>query len=148
MFKHLEFSHGHNMLTFNGLWRLGSLAPRLSPYVGVGGGVSLPHTEVAMTGESHRTYEYQYAGPVAQALVGIEIRLPPSGRAPASSLFFEYKFSFADYRVPLSRLDGDLLVTDLWRQAKLWWAGAPPPGGHLSTTLASHQVIGGLGVRF
>ena len=142
MFKHLEFSHGHNMLTINGLWRLGTLMPRLSPYVGVGGGAALPHTEVEMAGEPHRTYEYQYAGPVAQALVGLEVRLP------SASLIFDYKVSFADYRVPLSRLEGGILFTDLFRQAQLWWSGVPPPGGYLSTTLASHQIIGGAGVRF
>jgi lipid A oxidase len=142
LFKHLEFSHGHNMLTFNGLWRLIGFTPRVSAYVGAGGGIALPHTEVQMIGEPKRTYEYQYAGPVAQALVGIEIRLP------STSLFFEYKFSFADYVVPLSRLEGNLLFTDLWRQAQLWWKGEKPPGGHLATSLASHQVIGGVGVRF
>jgi hypothetical protein len=142
LFKHLEFSHGHNMLTANVLFRLGSLTPRLSPYVGVGGGVSLPHTEVQMIGEPSRTYEYQYVGPVAQALAGLEVRLG------TTSLFFEYKFSFADQFAPLSRLDGDILFTDLWRQFKLWWGGTPPPGGHLSTRLTSHNFIGGVGVRF
>jgi lipid A oxidase len=142
MFKHLEFSHGHNMLTVNGLFRFASLAPRISPYAGVGLGISLPHTEVAMRGEANRTYEYQYAGPVGQALAGVEIRLG------AASVFFEYKFSVADYRVPLSRLDGNLLVTDVWRQLGLWWQGVPPPGGHASSRLASHQVIGGAGYRF
>lgn len=142
MFKHLEFSHGHNMLTLNGLVRFASLTPRLSLYAGAGAGVSLPHTEVQMTTEARRTYEYQYAGPVGQALIGFEVRLP------STSVFFEYKFSFADYRVPLSRLEGNLLFTDLWRQYQLWVKGEPPPGGHLSTQLASHQVIGGVGYRF
>ena len=142
LFKHLEFSHGHNMLTLNGLLRLGSITPRLSTYVGAGAGVSLPHTEVQMTTGEKRTYAYQYAGPVGQALIGIEVRLPQT------SVFFEYKFSFADYRVPLSRLEGNLLFTDLWRQYQLWVEGNPPPGGELSTRLASHQVIGGVGYRF
>jgi lipid A oxidase len=142
LFKHLEFSHGHNMLTFNGLFRLAALTPRISPYVGVGVGVSLPHTEVAMIGEPKRTYEYQFTGPAAQALAGLELRLGQT------SVFFEYKFTFADYRAPLSRLEGDLGVTDVWRQFKLWWSGVAPPGGHLSTRLSSHNVIGGVGYRF
>ena len=142
LFKHLEFSHGHNTLLVTGLARLASLAPRVSPYVGVGGGVSLPHTEVQMVGEPARTYEYQYAGPAAQALVGLEFKLANT------SVFFEYKFTFADYAAPLSRLDGNILPTDLWRQFSLWWRGEKPPGGVISTRLASHQLISGVGYRF
>lgn len=142
MFKHLEFSHGHNMLTFNGLLRLANLTPRLSAYVGAGAGISLPHTEVQMRGEPKRSYEYQYTGPVAQALVGLEIRLAET------SVFFEYKFSFADYVAPLTRMDGTWLFMDLWRELGMWWRGEQPPGGMLDTRLASHQVIGGVGYRF
>jgi lipid A oxidase len=141
MFKHLEFSHGHNTLIPTGLLRLVNLAPRVSLYAGAGAGVSLPHSEIQFKTESARTYEYQYAGPAGQVLAGIEIKLP------GTSLFVEYKFSLARYGAPLTRRDGDLLVTDLWRQAQDWWSGKPPPGGHVSTTLASHQVIGGAGVR-
>lgn len=142
MFKHLEFSHGHNMLTFNGLFRLANLTPRLSAYVGAGAGISLPHTEVQMRGEPKRSYEYQYTGPVAQALVGLEFRLAET------SVFFEYKFTFADYVAPLTRMDGTWLFMDLWREIGMWWRGEKPPGGELDTRLASHQVIGGVGYRF
>ncbi len=142
LFKHMEFSHGHNMVTLNGLFRLASLTPNISPYVGAGAGVSLPHSEIQMTTDDKRTYEYQYAGPVGQVLAGFEVRLG------MTSLFIEYKFSFAKYMVPLSRLDGSTLVADLWRQYQLWAAGTPPPGGTLSTDLASHQIIGGVGHRF
>ncbi|MDP1911254.1 MAG: hypothetical protein Q8K85_23390, partial [Hyphomicrobium sp.] len=45
----LEFSHGHNMLLFNGLLRLPGIGPRVSPYAGAGVGASLPHTEVHLT---------------------------------------------------------------------------------------------------
>lgn len=142
MFKHLEFSHGHNMLTLNGLLRLASLTPRLSPYVGAGAGISLPHTEVQMTDEDKRTYEYQYAGPVAQALAGLELRLG------STSLFFEYKFSFAAQSAPLSHLETGNLFSDVWRQYRNWASGTPPPGGHISTRLSSHHVIGGVAYRF
>jgi len=141
LFKHMEFSHGHNMLTLNGLYRFARLGPRLSLYAGLGAGVALPHTEIQLTDEPARTYEYQYAGPVGQALAGVEIRLP------GNKLFLEYKVSFADMRVPLSRLETGLAVTDIWRQFKLWWAGTTPPGGSLDTRLLSHQVIGGASVR-
>ena len=73
----LEFSHGHNMLLLNGLIRLPGLGARVSPYAGAGVGASLPHTEFQLTnGSRPRTYEYNYAGPATQALLGVEIRLP------------------------------------------------------------------------
>ena len=65
LFGKLEASHGHNMLTLNGLLRLPSLPGRLWPYVGLGAGITLPHMEVGIKGEP-RTYEYQFAGPSAK----------------------------------------------------------------------------------
>ncbi|MGQ0671548.1 MAG: hypothetical protein ACT4N2_01530 [Hyphomicrobium sp.] len=141
IFKKLEASHGHNMLTLNGLLRLPGFGLRIWPYVGIGGGISLPHSEVHIKSEPARTYEYQYAGLVGQALVGVEVRLP------RLSYFLEYKFSFAPYEMPLTGLEGYILWTDLWRQFRRWSSGEAPPGGYLTTTYTSHQVIGGLGVR-
>jgi hypothetical protein len=143
VFTHLEFSHGHNMLTLNGLVRLPwSLLP-VRPYFGLGGGASFPHTEVGLRAETgKRTYEYQFAGFAGQVLAGIEI---PLGRA---SLFFEYKFTYAPYSVPLSHEPkGWVFVTDVWRQFWAWWTGEKPPGGMLTTTLASHHAISGVLVR-
>ncbi len=144
VFRRLEFSHGHNMLTVNGLFRLADITPRLSPYIGLGLGINLPHTEIQLMKGGRRTYEYQYAGPVVQALVGVEFRVP------RLSYFLEYKFSLAQYDVPLSELDGTKigLFADLYRQVSNMISGEEPPGGRLQTRLTSHQVIGGLGVRF
>jgi len=142
VFKRLEFSHGHNMLTFNGLMRLPSLVARLSPYVGAGAGVSLPHTEIQLASDNARTYEYQIAGPVAQALVGIEFKLS------RVSFFVEYKLSIARNQVPLSQLGGSILPFDIARQIASWFGGGEPPSGSLLTILTSHQVISGFGVRF
>jgi lipid A oxidase len=141
IFKKLEASHGHNMLTLNGLLRLPSFVPRLHPYVGVGAGVSLPHSEVQFANNDKRTYEYQTAGLVGQALFGIELR------TARVSYFFEYKYTFAPYTMPLSERDGSILFFDLWRQFRDWLSGEEPPGGRLTTDLASHQVIGGIGIR-
>lgn len=142
VFRHLEFSHGHNMLTLNGLGRLAPAWSRFRPYVGLGAGISLPHTEVGIRSENARTYEYQFAGFVGQALAGIEIQL---GR---TSLFFEYKLTYAPYDVPLSHEPyGWLLVTDLWRQFSACLAGEAPPGGRLRTTLISHHGIAGLLIK-
>jgi len=141
IFDHLEASHGHNMLTLNGLFRLPSLGARLHPYVGIGAGVALPHSEVRFESNPARTYEYQYAGPVGQALIGIELR------TPRVSYFIEYKFTFARYLMPLSERDGSILFIDLWNQVRDWLSGTEPPGGRLTTDLASHQIIGGIGIR-
>ncbi|MEO1205046.1 MAG: hypothetical protein AAFV45_01815 [Pseudomonadota bacterium] len=143
VFDRLEFSHGHNMLTLNGLFRLANLGPRLSPYVGIGAGVNLPHAEAQLQTADTRTYEYQYTGPVVQGLIGIEFRVP------RLSYYLEYKFSFASYDMPLSGLDGTEigLFADLYRQFANWWSGEPPPGGRLQTQLLSHQWIGGVGFR-
>ncbi len=141
VFDKLEATHGHNMLTLNGLLRLPSIGMRVWPYVGLGAGISLPHSEVDMKGEKARTYEYQYAGLVVQGLGGLELRLPHM------SYFVEYKFTFARYEMPLTQQEGYLLWTDLWRQFNRWLRGEPPPGGYLKTDFASHQVIGGFGIR-
>ena len=141
-FKRLEFTHGHNMLTLNGLVRVFGFSNRIQPYAGLGAGISLPHAEVHMVADPHRTYEYQYTGPNAQALAGIELRLQ------TGSIFIEYKFTIADYLMPVTHRDGSLLPIDLWNQFSRWWAGAEPPGGWLSARLTSHQVIGGFIVRF
>jgi hypothetical protein len=141
IFKKLEASHGHNMLTLNGLFRLPSFTPRLQPYVGLGAGVTLPHSEVQMAASKARTYEYQVAGPVAQALIGLEIR------TQRVSYFLEYKFTWAPYEMPLSEREGSWLPLDLWKQFQSWLSGNEPPGGRLTTQLTSHQGIFGLGIR-
>jgi hypothetical protein len=138
----LEFSHGHNMLLLNGLLRLPSIGPRVSPYVGVGGGALLPHTEFQLANNSRpRTYEYNYAGPAGQALLGVEIRLAKL------SFFVEYKFTYADYEAPLSEAEGSWLPLDIIRQVRRWFAGEQPPGGHIQTEVLSHQLVSGLAVR-
>ncbi|MEO1264977.1 MAG: hypothetical protein AAFV26_04640, partial [Pseudomonadota bacterium] len=137
-FSKLEFSHGHNMLTLNGLLRFGAAWARFRPYLGAGGGVSLPHTEVGFRGDNARTYTYQYAGLVGQALAGLEVQF---GRV---SFFFEYKFTYAPYDVPLTQEEGGLLVTDLWRQFKAWLAGEAPADGRVSTPLIGHHGHAGL----
>lgn len=142
IFRHLEFSHGHNTLVLNGLVRLADLAPRFGPYVGGGIGVALPHTEVGFRDGEPRTYEYQYVGPAAQALVGVELRLP------RVSLFLEYKFTIAHYEAPMTQRDGGWFPEDFLRQFRGYWREESPAGGFLTTMLASHQVASGLGIRF
>jgi lipid A oxidase len=143
VFRHLEFSHGHNLLTWNGLFRMPAFWSKFRPYVGAGAGITLPHTEIGFRDENTRTYEYQYAGLVGQVLGGIEIDL---GR---TTVFLEYKFSYSPYEVPLSHEPrGFLLVTDVWRQFNAWATGALPPGGRLATKLATQHAIAGVLINF
>ncbi len=142
LFNKLEFSHGHNMLLFTGLMRLASLAPRVSPYVGLGAGLSFPHTEIHLNkNDPTRTYEYQFTGPAVQGLAGIEFRLA------RVSVFLEYKFTFANYSAPLTGREGTYFPHDIYLQARRWLSGQSPPGGYADTRLSSHQLIGGVGVR-
>ena len=140
--KRLEFSHGHNILTLNGLYRLPFGTEHVKPYVGLGLGMNLPHTEVWLEGDETRTYEYQLTGMAAQALAGLEIRLPRS-----TSLFLEYKFSYSWYQAPLTGRDGGWLFEDVWRQLTERQAGTKPLYGEVKTEIATHQLVGGLAVR-
>ena len=139
-FDKLEWSHGHNMLTLNGLLRLPSLGI-ISPYAGLGAGVLLPHSEFHLRSDASRTYEYQYAGPVGQLVFGLEFRLAKG------SVFVEYKFTLADYWNPLSGRDGSWLPLDLWNQFSRWWSGAEPRDGWAGARITSHQIIGGFLTR-
>jgi hypothetical protein len=141
VFHKLEFTHGHNMLTLNGLWRLPLSTAFFSPYVGAGLGVSLPHSEVQLRGEHARTYEYQYTGPAYQMVLGIEFRIP------RLSYFVEYKWTSASYRVPLHYRETKSLFSDLAHQFLRWRSGKEPEGGWATTRLASHQVVSGMGYR-
>ena len=140
-FQKLEWTHGHNMLTLNGLVRLASFGI-VSPYAGVGAGLSFPHSEIQLRSDPSRTYEYQYTGPCAQALFGLEFRLR------TGSVFLEYKFTFADYWGPLTGRDGSWFPIDMWHQFSRWWKGEEPPFGWAGARLTSHQAIGGFLVRF
>ncbi len=141
VFHKLEFTHGHNMLTLNGLWRLPFSTAFFSPYVGAGLGVSLPHSEVQLRGEHNRTYEYQYTGPAFQLLIGIEFRIP------RLSYFVEYKWTSASYRAPLHYRETRSLFSDLAHQFSRWMSGRDPEGGWATTKLTSHQIISGMGYR-
>ena len=146
IFERFEFTHGHNMLFLAGLLKLASPVANVRPYVGLGGGVAFPHTEVRFKGEprSEQTYEYQYAGPALQAVAGLELK------AGKVSYFLEYKFSVAWIHGALtgqrSWRNWDV-VGDLWRQFKRWLGGEQPKHGTFQTRLSAHQILLGIGYR-
>jgi len=144
VFERLEFTHGHNVLLFTPMLRLFAITPSVRPYFGLGGGVAVPHVEVWHPGEprENRTNEYQYSGPAAQFVAGIELRV---GKW---SYFVEYKFTYAWIAAALTgdeswknfNMPGDML-----RQLQRWWRSEPPKLGTLSTRLGAHQVVVGAG---
>ena len=146
--ERLEFTHGHNMLLPTALLRLGAWASRLRPYVGIGYGVALPHVEVWPTGEGEasKTNEYQAAGPAFQIVAGLELD------GARGAYYVEYKFTSASLNVMLtggktpSWCNCDF-VTDTFRHIGNWMRGEQPKYGSLSTTLVTHQIVGGAGYR-
>lgn len=144
VFERMEFTHGHNVLLLTPVVRLGDVVPRVRPYFGIGAGFALPHVEVWFPGgeKDARTNEYQFAGPAAQVLAGLEFR---TGRM---SYFVEYKLTWASISAVLSgtqswmnfNMPGDM-VRQLWR----WWSAEPPKYGTIQTSLLAHQLMGGLG---
>lgn len=146
--ERLEFSHGHNLLLPTALLRFGGIATRWRPYVGLGAGVALPHVEVWPKGEGEepKTNEYQAAGPAMQVVAGIELQ------GARGSYFVEYKFTYASLSTALtggktpSWCNCDI-VSDFARHIMNWWSGTEPRYGHLDTTIAAHQIVGGAGYR-
>jgi hypothetical protein len=109
-FSELAMSHGHNTVTINGMYRWVRDNPsggnhRLTPYVAFGIGVAIPHVEV-QTGESV-THEYQFAGPTAQGLGGLDVRI-----WKGLSVFAEYRLNYA--RLSTDLTDGGSLKLAPW----------------------------------
>lgn len=92
----LEFSDGLNILTMNAYRRWENGLGPLSPYVGGGIGLAMPHVEVTDGGS--RTFEYQFTGPAATWIAGASYPLNDQ-----FSVFGEYK---GTYSVNSADLDG------------------------------------------
>jgi hypothetical protein len=142
--ERFEFTHGHNTLIFTGMIRPFALTPSVRPYFGAGFGFAIPHVEVWFPGgkKEDRTNEYQYAGPAAQGLAGIEFR------RGNWSYVLEYKLMWASIE---GALTGDesflnfMMPGDLARQFMRWWKGEEPRLGRFETTLTAHTLVGGAG---
>jgi lipid A oxidase len=107
-YETLNFSHGLNVLTANIWYRFDSRG-KITPYVGAGLGVAIPHVEVQPIGLGS-TATYQVAGPAVTVVVGAS--MPIAGRW---SLFTEYKGSFSRLKTKLDT--GDRLDTDIFTDA-------------------------------
>ena len=106
-FDRLEFTDGHNIITFNinRRWELGEF----KTYSLVGLGIAMPHVDALPSGGLH-TFEYQYTGPAARAAVGLSRKLNED-----FSIFTEYQFTASDNKVSLR--NGGTLNTKLLTNA-------------------------------
>ena len=106
-FDRLEFTDGHNIITFNinRRWDLGEF----KTYSLVGLGIAMPHVDALPSGGLH-TFEYQYTGPAVRAAVGLSRKLNED-----FSIFTEYQFTASDNKVSLR--NGGTLNTKLLTNA-------------------------------
>lgn len=107
-YQNLNFSHGLNVLTADIWYRFDTLG-RVTPYVGAGLGVAIPHVEVQPIG-GQPTAEYQIAGPAATVVIGGALAV--GGKW---SVFTEYQAAYSQIR---ARLDsGNRLRTEIFTDA-------------------------------
>ncbi|MGC9369153.1 MAG: outer membrane protein [Paracoccaceae bacterium] len=103
-FNRLEFTDGHNLVTFNVFYRWPDAASRVTPYVGAGVGLAIPHVDVLVAG--NKTYGYQVTGPAVQLVLGASYALNDTW-----SVFGEYKGTYSSNEADLK--GGGKLKTDL-----------------------------------
>jgi len=110
-FRKLEFTHGYNYLTLNGVYRAGGLHQRIVPYAGIGIGFMVPfvHAKIQGRPKSEDVLEAQMTGVAYQLLGGLEWRIFKSDRR---SLFTEYKLTYTTNDAKLH--DGGKVMTNIW----------------------------------
>ncbi|PIL18865.1 hypothetical protein P775_17640 [Puniceibacterium antarcticum] len=104
-FSNFEFSDGLNILTANATRRWQNQWRGLSPYVGGGLGVAIPHVEGA-TFSGSETFEYQLAGPAARLYAGASYDL-----SERVAVFGEYQFTYSHNQGDLE--DGGTFETNI-----------------------------------
>jgi lipid A oxidase len=103
-FEHFEFSDGLNIITLNAYRRWDQALGGLTPYIGGGIGVAVPHVE--LTDGGSETFEYQLTGPAVAWMAGLSYPINDTW-----SVFGEYK---GTYSVNQADLDGGgTLETDI-----------------------------------
>ncbi len=103
-FDRLEFTDGLNIITANMFYRWPGAVGSLTPYVGAGLGVAIPHVDVR--NGSSRTFEYQLTGPAVQLVAGASYDLNDRW-----AVFGEYKGTYSQNKADLD--GGGSLETDI-----------------------------------
>lgn len=104
----LEFTDGLNTLTVNAYRRWPNVIGDVSPYVGGGVGVAIPHVEV--TSGASETFGYQLTGPAATWIAGASYPISSQW-----SVFGEYKGTFSANSGDLDT--GGTVETDIFTNA-------------------------------
>ena len=86
--ERLSLSHGLNTLTVGVLRRFPN-GGQMTPYLGAGLGISVPHVEARSPAAARDTSEYQFRGPVAEVRAGLDQRW---------SILAEYEGTYADLK--------------------------------------------------
>ncbi len=100
----MELSDGHNIITANVLkrWPDAFGAPRLTPYLGAGLGVAVPHVDVQVTGAANRTHGFEVTGPAARGIAGMSYALNERW-----SIFGEYQITWSDNDITIDPDPGE-----------------------------------------
>lgn len=117
-FRRFEFSDGHNLLTVNYMRRWPDALENITPYVGAGLGLAIPHVDVLSNGGA-QTYGYQVTGPAARLVAGASYDLNDRW-----NIFTEYQFTISQNS---AKLDG---------------------GGSLNTRIITNAINFGVGFKF
>lgn len=107
--SHFEFTDGLNLLTLNALYRFPIEGSGLTPYIGAGAGINVPHVEVTRPGLG-RTFGYQFGGATLQVQAGLDYKF-----ADQWSVFTEYKGNYSMIDADID--SGSTLKTDIWTNA-------------------------------
>ena len=105
-FSAMEFTDGHNLLTFNVMKRWSDQWGAATPYVGAGLGIAFPHVDVEHPASGSKTFGYQLTGPAARLLAGVSYPL-----TERVSVFGEYQFTYSSNSAELD--GGGSLNTDI-----------------------------------
>ncbi len=123
-----ELSDGHNILTANVMKRWpDAISPKLTPYVGAGIGIAIPHVDAQVLGASNRTYDYEATGPAVRGIAGIKYDFNEDW-----AVFGEYQFTWSDNEITI---DADPLV-------------AGQTAGRLNTEILTHAINVGVSYSF
>lgn len=107
-YDRLEFTDGLNTLTVNAYRRWENAIGGLTPYVGGGLGIAIPHVEVTNGGSE--TFGYQVTGPAATWIAGASYPISDKW-----SVFGEYKGTYSQNTADLDT--GGTLETDVLTNA-------------------------------
>jgi len=94
-FTRLEFTDGHNIITADVMKRWPNKWGKITPYIGGGVGIALPHVDITENG--NRTYGYQLTGPAVKLTAGVKYQLNDKW-----ALFTEYQFTWTENKAKLA----------------------------------------------